>query len=66
VKPKDYFFSMVDTMMLIGIVHDYLNRMLNNIPEVKVHIIDIQIVMALELNMIYGFLLGQFRDGVAF
>jgi len=41
-------------MVLVGAVRDYLNRMLNDIPGMKVLILDAQTVMALELEMGYG------------
>ena len=36
-----------DRMVLVGAVRDYLNRMFNDIPGMKVLILDAQTVMAL-------------------
>jgi hypothetical protein len=44
-----------DRMVLVGAVRDYLNRMLNDIPGMKVLILDAQTVMALELIVSCGF-----------
>lgn len=37
-------------MVLVGAVRDYLNRMLNDIPGMKVLILDAQTVMLLTLQ----------------
>lgn len=40
-------FFVADRMVLVGAVRDYLNRMLNDIPGMKVLILDAQTVIAL-------------------
>lgn len=42
-------------MVLVGAVRDYLNRMLNDIPGMKVLILDAQTVMSLSLALILCF-----------
>jgi len=53
-------------MVLIGAMHQHLNRLQIDIPRIKVLALDVQALLGLALEMIYGFSLGQFRDEGAF
>jgi len=49
-------------MALVGTMRQHLNWLEIDIPGIKVITLDMQVLLALQLEMVYGFSLGKFRD----